>query len=178
MPPRFRPPDGWVVQAFSFAIDPTDEQLAIIARFFGARRKAYNWALEQIKAGIDAYHATGVYYERPSLYGLRKRWNAEKSAICVNTETGETWWPEVSKEVFADGIRGAVDAYWRWQGSRAGTIAGRRVGFPATRSAARTGTAARSRPGPCAWNTTGVTSASRGFGGSARTRTLARSNAS
>ena len=130
MPRRFGPPDGWVVQGFTFAIDPTDEQLAIIARFFGARRKAYNWALEQIKAGIDAYHATGVESERPSLYGLRKRWNAEKSAICVNTETGEVWWPEVSKEVFANGIRGAVDAYWRWQGSRAGTIAGRRVGFP------------------------------------------------
>ena len=60
---------------FSFAIDPTDEQLAIIARFFGARRKAYNWALEQIKAGIDAYHATAES-KRPSLYGLRKRWNA------------------------------------------------------------------------------------------------------
>jgi putative transposase len=130
MPRRFGPPDGWVVQGFTFAIDPTDEQLAIIARFFGARRKAYNWALEQIKAGIDAYHATGVESERPSLYGLRKRWNAEKSAICVSTETGEVWWPEVSKEVFANGIGGAVDAYWRWQGSRAGTIAGRRVGFP------------------------------------------------
>jgi putative transposase len=118
------------LQAFSFALDPSDEQLAMIARFFGARRKAYNWALEQIKAGTDAYHATGVYSERPSLYTLRKRWNAEKSAICVDTETGETWWPAISKEVFANGIAGAVDAYWRWQGSRAGTIAGRRVGFP------------------------------------------------
>ena len=92
MPRRFGPPDDWVLQAFSFAIEPTDEQVAIIARFFGARRKAYNWALEQIKAGIDAYHATGVESERPSLYGLRKRWNAEKSAIRVNTETGEVFW--------------------------------------------------------------------------------------
>jgi len=25
----------------------------------------------------------------------------------VNAETGEVWWPEVSKEVFADGVRGA-----------------------------------------------------------------------
>ena len=97
MPRRFRPPDGWVVQGFSFALDPSDEQLAMIARFFGARRKAYNWTLEQIKAGIDAYEATGVESKRPSLYGLRKRWNAEKSAICVNTETGEVWWSEVSK---------------------------------------------------------------------------------
>jgi putative transposase len=61
---------------------------------------------------------------------LRKRWNAEKDTVCVNDETGEVWWPEVSKEVFADGVRGATDAYWRWQKSRAGTISGRRVGFP------------------------------------------------
>ncbi|MGA2803820.1 MAG: helix-turn-helix domain-containing protein, partial [Acidimicrobiales bacterium] len=39
MPPRFAPPEGWVLQAFSFALDPSDEQLAMIARFFGARRK-------------------------------------------------------------------------------------------------------------------------------------------
>src|SRR5690606_18647794 len=47
-----------------------------------------------------------------------------------NPETGEVWWPEISKEAFADGIKAAVDAYWNWQTSRAGTRAGRRVGFP------------------------------------------------
>ena len=36
----------------------------------------------------------------------------------------------MSKEVFADGVRGAVDGYWRWQKSRSGEIAGRPVGFP------------------------------------------------
>ena len=42
MPRRFGPPDGWVFQAFSFASTrPTSSRL--IARFFGARRKAYNW---------------------------------------------------------------------------------------------------------------------------------------
>jgi putative transposase len=30
------------------------------------------------------------------------------------------WWPECSKEAYADGIAGAVDAYWNWQQSRAG----------------------------------------------------------
>jgi putative transposase len=43
---------------------------------------------------------------------------------------GEVWWPHVSKEAFADGIRGAVDGYWNWQASRTGTRAGRRAGFP------------------------------------------------
>ena len=37
---------------------------------------------------------------------------------------------ECSKEAYADGIAGAVDAYWNWQSSRAGTRAGKRVGFP------------------------------------------------
>ncbi|MGA9076901.1 MAG: IS607 family element RNA-guided endonuclease TnpB [Acidimicrobiales bacterium] len=130
MPRRYEPPDGSVVQAFSFALDPTSEQAATITRFFGARRKASNWTLEQIKAGIDHHKATGEETEHPSLYGLRKRWNAEKSSLCVDRETGEVWWPSVSKEVFADGIKGAVDGYWRWQRSKLGKIPGRRVGFP------------------------------------------------
>ena len=41
----------------------------MIARFFGARRKAYNWTLEQIKAGIDAYEATGVESSVPPSTG-------------------------------------------------------------------------------------------------------------
>jgi putative transposase len=40
------------------------------------------------------------------------------------------WWPQISKEAFADGIKGAVDAYWNWQSSRTGTRRGRRAGFP------------------------------------------------
>ena len=66
----------------------------------------------------------------PSRYGLRKAWNQAKQAECVNANTGQVCWPEVSKEAFADGVRGAVDGYWRSQKSRAGQINGRRVGFP------------------------------------------------
>jgi len=130
MPPRYSPPEGQIIQAFTFALDPTPDQAAQIARFFGARRKAFNWTLDQIKADIERHGETGESTDKPSFYSLRKRWNAEKSSVCVNTETGEIWWSEVSKEVFADGVRGAVDGYWRWQKSRAGEIKGRRVGFP------------------------------------------------
>ena len=73
---------------------------------------------------------TGVETEKPSLAVLRKRWNTVKSEVCVNPETGVVWWAECSKEAYADGIRGAVDAYWNWQSSRAGQRAGKRVGFP------------------------------------------------
>ena len=73
---------------------------------------------------------TGCETEKPSLAGLRKRWNTVKSEVCVNAETGQPWWTECSKEAYADGIAGAVEAYWNWQTSRSGKRAGMRVGFP------------------------------------------------
>jgi putative transposase len=44
--------------------------------------------------------------------------------------TGLVWWPQISKEAFADGIKGAVDGYWNWHASRTGKRAGKRAGFP------------------------------------------------
>jgi putative transposase len=130
MPRKYSAPEGQIIQAFTFALDPTDEQSALIARFFGARRKAFNWTLDQIKGDLEHYRETSESTPPPSFYSLRKRWNAAKSTVCLDHDTGEVWWPEVSKEVFADGVKGATDAYWRWQKSRAGTIKGRPVGFP------------------------------------------------
>lgn len=102
----------------------------MLARHFGARRKAYNWAVATLKSDIDTWHASGIKTAPPSLQVLRKRWNTVKDDVCVNAETGQVWWQECSKEAFADGIRGAVDAYWNWQASYVGKRAGRRVGFP------------------------------------------------
>ena len=73
---------------------------------------------------------TGIATAKPSLRVLRKRFNIVKDDVCVNAETGAVWWPECSKEAYADGIDGAVEAYWNWQTSRAGTRAGKRVGLP------------------------------------------------
>ncbi|WP_239657110.1 IS607 family element RNA-guided endonuclease TnpB [Mycobacterium riyadhense] len=128
--PRFEIPDGWCVQAFRFTLDPTEDQARALARHFGARRKAYNWTVAVLKADIQTWRETGVETAKPSLRELRKRWNTVKNDVCVNAETGAVWWPECSKEAYADGIDGAVDAYWNWQTSRAGTRAGKRVGFP------------------------------------------------
>jgi putative transposase len=127
---RLEIPDGWTVQAFRFTLDPTEDQARALARHFGARRKAYNWTVAALKADIEAWHVAGVQTAKPSLPVLRKRWNTVKDEMCVNVETGKVWWPECSKEAYADGIAGAVDAYWNWQTSRAGTRAGKRVGFP------------------------------------------------
>lgn len=127
---RFEVPEGWTVQAFRFTLDPTEEQALALARHFGARRKAYNWTVATLRADIQAWRATGEEKAKPSLPVLRKRWNLVKGQVCVNTKTGKPWWSECSKEAYADGIDGAVAAYWNWQTSRAGKRAGKRVGFP------------------------------------------------
>lgn len=127
---KFEIPDGWCVQAFCFTLDPTVGQSRSLARHFGARRKAYNWTVAVLKADVEAWRATGVVTAKPSLRVLRKRWNQVKDEVCVNVETGLPWWAECSKEAYAGGIAGAVDAYWNWQQSRAGARAGKRVGFP------------------------------------------------
>ena len=129
---RFEVPDGWVVQAFDFALDLTCGEAGVLARQFGGRRYAYNWTVRTLKDDIEAFHAgrAGPESGPPSMIGLRKRWNQAKDSLCVDAESGEVWWPAVSKEAFADGIKGAVDGYWRWQHSRAGKLAGKRVGFP------------------------------------------------
>jgi putative transposase len=130
---RFEVPDGWTVQAFKFTLHPTDDQARSLARHFGARRKAYNWTVASLKADIEAWHATGAETSKPSLRVLRKRWNTVKDEVCVNAETGAPWWRECSKEAYADGITGGVDAYWNWQASRSGKRDGKRWVFPGSR---------------------------------------------
>src|SRR6202048_2811285 len=95
-------PEGWCVQAFRFTLDPSEDQVRSLARHFGARRKAHNWAVATLKGDIAAWHATGVETAKPSLRVLRKRWNTVKSDVCVNAETAQVWWPECSKEAYAD----------------------------------------------------------------------------
>jgi putative transposase len=101
-----------------------------LARHFGARRKAFNWTVATLKADLSAHRDKGVQAQKPSLRVLRKRWNQAKDDVCVNAETGAVWWRECSKEAYADGIAGAVAAYWNWQASRVGRRVGKRVGFP------------------------------------------------
>jgi putative transposase len=127
---KFEIPIGWTVQAFRFTLDPTDDQSRMLARHFGARRKAYNWTVAALKGDIDAWHTAATRTAKPSLRALRKRWNTVKDEVCVNADTGSVWWRECSKEAYADGIAGAVDAYWNWQTSRSGNRIGNTMGFP------------------------------------------------
>src|SRR6201997_4638991 len=67
---RFKIPDGWTVQAFTFALDCTQEQAACLRRQFGGRRYSRNWAVRTLKDDLGRYRATGEETERPSLASL------------------------------------------------------------------------------------------------------------
>ena len=175
---RFEIPDGWTVQAFQFALDCTPEQAACVRRQFGGRRYARNWAVRTLKEDLTRYRETGEETDAPSLAGLRKRWNQVKDTECVDAETGEVWWPQISKEAFADGIKAAVDAYWNWQTSRAGNRQGSGSGSRGSRRRAATGTGSPSPPARSGSNPTAGTSPSPGSAPSGSTRTPAAWNGS
>lgn len=84
---RFEVPEGWCVQAFRFTLDPTEDQARALARHFGARRKAYNWAVATLKADIEAWRVTGIGTVKPA----RKRLTPTAlAALSMRTGTGRT----------------------------------------------------------------------------------------
>jgi putative transposase len=122
---RFEVPEGWVVRGFRFEVEPTTpEQPGQIAQSFGGRRFAYNWALAQVKANLEARKADPAIAPLAwNLYALRRASNQAKHEVAP-------WWRCSSKEVYASGIADLVAALGNWADAKAGRRAGRRVGFP------------------------------------------------
>lgn len=84
-------PSGWTMTAAKFEVEwPRDP--SVVRSHFGARRKAYNWALGRVKADLDAKLADptheGVAW---TIDALRRQWNQEKADVAP-------WWAENSKE--------------------------------------------------------------------------------
>jgi putative transposase len=126
----FEIPDGWIARGFTFEVAwPTDPVArARIRSHFGARRFAYNWALAQVKADLDAKKLDPTHTSVPwNLYALRKRFNAEKATVAP-------WWKENSKEAYATGIADLCTALKNWKDSESGARKGRKAGFPRFRS--------------------------------------------
>ena len=69
--------------------------------------------------------------EKPewSFYSLRKRWNADKGTVAVDTE-GSPWWAENSQEAYSSGVEALAKGLSNWTKSRRGDRKGRKVGFP------------------------------------------------
>jgi putative transposase len=104
-PQPFAIPEGWVARGFRFEVQPTTSgQSALIRKHFGARRFAYNWALSQVKANLDARTADPAVPPLAwNLPVLRKQWNQAKDQVAP-------WWRGCSKEAYASGIADLVAA--------------------------------------------------------------------
>jgi putative transposase len=129
---NYEPSEGWTVAAYRFALDPTPDQDAALRSHCGAARKAFNWALGQVKAVMDQRRAEATYgladHELTpalswTLPALRKMWNGAKSEVAP-------WWAENSKECYNTGLANLAAALKNWSDSRNGNRAGRRMGFP------------------------------------------------
>lgn len=133
---RYGPPDGWVVQAYRFALEPTEVQAQNLLRHAGAARFVFNHMLARVSAvraqreaevtyGLDEDELTP--WQGWSLPAVRRTWNQVKPNVAP-------WWGEVSKEAFNTGLDALSRALGNWQSSRDGGRTGRRVGFPQFKS--------------------------------------------
>jgi Helix-turn-helix domain. len=99
---RYEPPAGWTVQAYRFALDPSDAQMAGLRRNTGAARFAFNHMLRRVSA-VKAQRAAEASYgvveadltpwQGWSLPDLRRTWNEIKQWVAP-------WWAQCSKEAF------------------------------------------------------------------------------
>ncbi|MEV6336417.1 IS607 family element RNA-guided endonuclease TnpB [Nocardia vinacea] len=128
----FQVPDGWTMQAYRFALDPTPAQQRMLASHAGAARKAFNVMLAAVKANLDQRAAERSYglpeegltpVQGWSLAALRKSWNQRKSVVAP-------WWAANSKEAYNTGLDALARGLAAWAKSRAGQRAGAVVGFP------------------------------------------------
>lgn len=133
---RFEVPEGWVTQAYRFALDPTPAQEREMLSHAGAGRFAFNHMLARTKA-VMGQRAAERSYGIPddqltptqgwSLAALRRTWNADKHEAAP-------WWAENSKEAYNTGLDALARALDAWNASRTGKRAGKPVGFPRFKS--------------------------------------------
>jgi putative transposase len=131
-------PAGWTAQAYQFALDPTPEQVEALLSHAGGARFAYNVMLAVVKANLDQRAAERSYGIAEadltpgtgwSFQSLRNDWNRRKHTVAVGVD-GTPWWPQNSKEVYANACRALSEALSNWGASRSGARRGPRMGFP------------------------------------------------
>lgn len=134
---KFEVPEGWVAQAYRFALDVTPVQLRALGSHAGAARFAYNHMLALVKATLDQRAAERTYglaeddltpWLGWSLPAQRKVWNARKHEVAP-------WWGENSKEAYNTGLYALARGLDAWSKSRKGQRAGKTVGFPRFKTA-------------------------------------------
>ena len=124
---------GWVVTGAKFEVEwpANPDRAALVRSHFGARRKAFNWGLAQIKSDLDVRKADPACESVGwDLGSLRWAWNRAKDEVAP-------WWAANSKEAYSSGLADLARALENWKASKDGTRVGRRVGFPRFKSARR-----------------------------------------
>ena len=162
---RFVVREGWVVQAYRYALDPSPRQERALASHAGAARVAYNWAVSWVLATwaqCKAEESYGVPEDERtpwrgwSLPTLRKEWNQVKNDVAP-------WWAQNSKEAYSSGLAGAAAAFDNYAASKSGRRRGRRWGARGVRpSTVRRGRAG-SRRGRSGWRATVIMCGCRGW---------------
>ncbi|HWS94511.1 MAG TPA: helix-turn-helix domain-containing protein, partial [Mycobacterium sp.] len=141
----FEVPEGWVAQAYQFALDPSPTQVDALRSHAGARNFAYNTMLAAVKANLDQRAAEKTYGLAGeeltaclgwSMRSLRNEWNRIKDVKAVRGD-GTPWWEENSKAAYASGCQCLANALDNWSQSREGRRRGPRVGFPRFKSKRR-----------------------------------------
>lgn len=142
MAEKFTVPDGWVLQAYQYALDPTAAQTAALESHAGGARFAYNTMLRAVKANLSQREAERSYGVAAadltptlswSFQSMRNDFNRRKHTVAVRDD-GTPWWPENSKEVYANAVKNLSLALKNWGESRAGARKGPRMGFPTFKS--------------------------------------------
>lgn len=129
--------------AFRWALDPTPDQVAVLARHAGARRFAWNQALRLVKDALDARRtdpAVRVPWTRFDLVKAINAWKVSPAAgrtFAVAADgtaeviaAGLSWRSEVSAQVFEEAAVDLAKALAGFAESKAGRRAGHRIGFP------------------------------------------------
>ncbi|HEX2402896.1 MAG TPA: helix-turn-helix domain-containing protein, partial [Mycobacterium sp.] len=100
----FEIPEGWEIQAYRFALDPTPAQEKTLLSHAGGARFAYNTMLAAARANLDQRHAEKSYGIADSdltpcmswsFQSLRNDWNRRKHTVAVDAD-GTPWWPQNS----------------------------------------------------------------------------------
>ncbi len=145
---------------FRFTLEPTREQHQQLLAHAGAARLAFNHQVARVKANLDQRAAERTYgiavadltpslsWSKVALINHMNAWkNGRDPHSPVNPDgtRGLSWRDEVSTDVFECASVNAAQALKNFSASRAGTRAGKVVGFPKFKSRHKTTPAFRLR---------------------------------
>lgn len=115
------------IRALRVRLDVNDAQAGVLLRRAGARRVAYNFAVEMLRRNgetwrrqTDAGVAKTGRVTVPSHFDLIRRWTgadglpAARDLVCRDRKTGETWWGEHPAQMFEAALKDARDNYGKY----------------------------------------------------------------